>query len=97
MGGSTTNQPFSGWVNGNAVNSKAAISPLSQTGSNTVAVAWYAVVGSQYRAQHINEVDAPSSAWADATGTITAQSPLVAAEVYYSPSQPQRFFRIKKL
>ncbi len=97
LSGIATNQPFTAWVSGNEVLSKAAISLLTQTGSNTVAVAWYATVNSQYRVQYINEVDAPSAAWTDATGTITAQSPLVAAEVYYSPSQPRRFFRIKTL
>ena len=97
VSGSTTNQPFSVWVSGNVVYGRPAISLLSQTGTNTVAVAWYATVGAQYKVQYINTVDAPASAWTDVTGWITAQNALTAVEVNYSPSQPQRFYRIKTL
>ncbi len=92
--GSTTNQPYSLWVEGNLVYPKPLINGITQTGSNTVAVAWYATVGTDYKVQYIDEVDAPASAWTDATGTVTAQYPLTAVEVAYSPSQPKRFYRI---
>jgi hypothetical protein len=92
--GNTTNQPFALAVTGHILQELPQIVDIAQTASNQVTVAFTGTLFQNYKLQSIDEVDAPASAWADATGTMYLTNNPAAVALTMPTNAPNRFYRV---
>jgi hypothetical protein len=92
--GNTTNQPFALVVMGHILQPVPQIVDIAQTSSNQVTVSWSGAAFNHYKVQYLNEVDAPASAWTDATGWLYTTTNPAATALTMPTNAPQRFYRV---
>ncbi|MDH7504159.1 MAG: S8 family serine peptidase, partial [Verrucomicrobiota bacterium] len=71
------------------------ITGIAVTGSEEVTLQWTAVVGQRYQVQYRDNVEGPG--WTNIAGEVSAMRTDVSAALPFSPSQPQRFYRIAEV